>query len=75
MTLGNETENAARAEIVDRDLSNVLHPILPHRQLERRQLVVAKAENSTIVDADGTETRWMVFGASISVTAAPSWPL
>jgi adenosylmethionine-8-amino-7-oxononanoate aminotransferase len=40
---------------VSRDLGNVLHPIVPHKQLERRQLVAVAAENSTIVDADGAE--------------------
>jgi taurine-pyruvate aminotransferase len=55
MTLANEPDSAARATIVQRDLGNVLHPIVPHKQLERRQTVVAGAENSTIIDADGTE--------------------
>src|SRR5271163_4226736 len=55
MRLANEPDSAARDAIVRRDLSNVLHPILQHKQLERQQLVVVGAHDSTIVDADGTE--------------------
>ena len=55
MTLVNEPDSIMREEIVRRDLGNVLHPIVPHKQLERRQLVAVAAENSTIVDADGAE--------------------
>jgi taurine-pyruvate aminotransferase len=55
MTLVNEPDSTARNAIVQRDLSNVLHPIVQHKQLERQQLVVVGAHDSTIVDADGTE--------------------
>jgi 4-aminobutyrate aminotransferase-like enzyme len=55
MTLANEPDSAARDAIVQRDLGNVLHPIVQHKQLERQQLVVAGAHGSTIVDANGTE--------------------
>src|SRR5271154_4624579 len=55
MRLANEPDSTARNAIVQRDLSNVLHPIVPHKQLERQQLVVVGGEGSTIVDADGTE--------------------
>jgi taurine-pyruvate aminotransferase len=55
MTLVNEPDRTARNAIVQRDLSNVLHPIVQHKQLERQQLVLAGAHGSTIVDADGTE--------------------
>ena len=55
MTLANEPDSTARNAIVQRDLSNVLHPIVPHKQLERQQLVIVDAHDSTIVDADGTE--------------------
>jgi hypothetical protein len=41
MTLANEPDSAARDAIVQRDLDNVLHPIVQHKQLERQQLVVA----------------------------------
>ena len=51
MTLVNEPDSTARNAIVQRDLSNVLHPIVQHKQLERQQLVVAGAHDSTIVDA------------------------
>ena len=55
MALVNEPDSTGRDAIVQRDLSNVLHPIVQHKQLERQQLVVVGAHNSTIVDADGTE--------------------
>ena len=44
-----------RADLVRRDLDNVIHPIVPHKQLEERQLVIASAKDSTVVDADGRE--------------------
>ena len=37
------------------DLGNVLHPIVQHKLLEAKQMVVAGGEGSTIIDADGTE--------------------
>ena len=46
---------ADRADVVRRDLDNVLHPIVPHKQLEERQLVIVSAKDSTVVDADGRE--------------------
>ncbi len=55
MALVNEPDSTGRDAIVQRDLSNVLHPIVQHKQLERQQLVVVGAHDSTIVDADGTE--------------------
>jgi len=33
MTLVNDPDSKAREEIVRRDLGNVLHPIVPHKQL------------------------------------------
>jgi taurine-pyruvate aminotransferase len=44
-----------RAAVVRQDLENVLHPIVPHRQLEAEPLVVVEGRGSTVVDADGTE--------------------
>ena len=55
MTLANDPASEARDAVVQRDLGNVLHPIVQHKQLERQQLVVAGAHGSTIVDANGTE--------------------
>jgi adenosylmethionine-8-amino-7-oxononanoate aminotransferase len=55
MTLANEPDGAARDVIVQKDLGNVVHPIVPHKQLERQQLVVAGAHGSAIVDANDTE--------------------
>ena len=43
-----------REDVVRRDLENVLHPIVQHRLLETRQIVVTGAQGSTIYDADGT---------------------
>jgi adenosylmethionine-8-amino-7-oxononanoate aminotransferase len=46
---------ADRAAVVCQDLQNVLHPIVPHRQLEAEPLVIVEGHGSTVVDADGTE--------------------
>jgi taurine-pyruvate aminotransferase len=54
MSLTNAPDPAIRQAVVDRDLHNVLHPIVQHRALEKKQLVVAAAQGSTIYDADGT---------------------
>jgi adenosylmethionine-8-amino-7-oxononanoate aminotransferase len=39
---------------VKQDLDNVLHPIVQHRVLANKQMVVTAAQGSTIYDADGT---------------------
>lgn len=49
------TPVADRAAVVRQDLQNVLHPIVPHRQLEAEPLVIVEGRGSTVVDADGTE--------------------
>ena len=54
MSLVNEPDLAARRAVVKQDLENVLHPIVQHRALEQKQMVVTGAQGSTIVDADGT---------------------
>ena len=54
MSLTNAPDPAIRQAVVDRDLSNVLHPIVQHKALEAKQIVVTGAEGSTIYDADGT---------------------
>jgi taurine-pyruvate aminotransferase len=46
---------ADRAAVVHQDLQNVLHPMVPHRQLEAEPLVIVEGRGSTVVDADGTE--------------------
>jgi taurine-pyruvate aminotransferase len=55
MSLSNSPDPAVREAIVRQDLGNVLHPIVQHKLLETKQMVVAGGEGSTIVDADGTE--------------------
>jgi taurine-pyruvate aminotransferase len=47
--------SSERGDVVRRDLDNVLHPVVAHRQLEAEPLVIVKAHGSTVVDADGTE--------------------
>lgn len=54
MSLTNAPDPAFRQTVVRRDLDNVLHPIVQHRSLEAKQIVVTAAEGSTIYDADGT---------------------
>ncbi|HWD57324.1 MAG TPA: aminotransferase [Stellaceae bacterium] len=55
MSLSNAPDPAVREAVVRRDLDNVLHPIVQHKALESKQMVVIGGEGSTIVDADGTE--------------------
>jgi adenosylmethionine-8-amino-7-oxononanoate aminotransferase len=55
MSLTNAPDPAIRAAIVHQDLHTVLHPIVQHRALEQKQMVVAGAQGSTVIDADGTE--------------------
>ena len=55
MSLPNTPDPAVREAVVQQDLGNVLHPIVQHRALETKQIVVTGGEGSTIVDADGTE--------------------
>jgi adenosylmethionine-8-amino-7-oxononanoate aminotransferase len=55
MALSNSPDPAVREAVVRQDLDNVLHPIVQHKVLEGKQMVVAAGEGSTIVDADGTE--------------------
>jgi taurine-pyruvate aminotransferase len=44
-----------RNAIVDQDLRNVLHPIVPPKQLEEKQLVIVAGHDSTVIDANGNE--------------------
>ena len=55
MSLSNAPDPAIREAVVKQDLGNVLHPIVQHKVLESKQMVVTGGEGSTIVDADGTE--------------------
>jgi taurine-pyruvate aminotransferase len=55
MSLSNSPDPVVREAIVRQDLDNVLHPIVQHKALETKQMVVTSGEGSTIVDADGTE--------------------
>ena len=47
--------NFDRSGVVKSDLRNVLHPIVPPKQLEEKQLVVVSGHDSTVVDANGKE--------------------
>src|ERR1700733_8009105 len=55
MSLTNAPDPEIRATVVQHDVGNGLPPIVQHRTLETKQIVVTYAEGSTIVDADGTE--------------------
>jgi adenosylmethionine-8-amino-7-oxononanoate aminotransferase len=55
MSAGETPRLQNRTAVVQQDLKSVLHPILPHRQLEEKQLVIVSAKDSTVVDANGTE--------------------
>ena len=54
MSLTNAPDPEIRAAVVRQDLANVLHPIVQHKLLETKQMVVTSAHGSTIYDADGT---------------------
>jgi|FEC22Drversion2_1045045.scaffolds.fasta_scaffold00459_25 taurine-pyruvate aminotransferase len=54
MSLTNAPDPEIRQAVVKQDLENVLHPIVQHKALEAKQIVVTGAEGSTIYDADGT---------------------
>jgi adenosylmethionine-8-amino-7-oxononanoate aminotransferase len=54
MSHTNSPDPALRETVVRRDLENVLHPIVQHKVLETKQMVVAGGQGSTIFDADGT---------------------
>ena len=54
MSLTNAPDPEIRAAVVRQDLKNVLHPIVQHKALETKQMVVTSAHGSTIYDADGT---------------------
>src|SRR5215467_4604806 len=54
MSLVNSPDPAVREAVVQQDLANVLHPIVQHKALETKQMVVTGGEGSTVVDADGT---------------------
>ena len=49
MSLLNSPDPAVRAAVVQQDLGNVLHPIVQHKALETKQMVVTRSEGSTIV--------------------------
>ena len=53
MSLTNAPDPEIRATVVRQDLKNVLHPIVQHKVLEAKQMVVTSAHGSTIYDADG----------------------
>jgi taurine-pyruvate aminotransferase len=44
-----------RAAVIRQDLQNVLHPVVPHRQLEAEPLVIVAGKGSTVIDANGAE--------------------
>jgi taurine-pyruvate aminotransferase len=50
----NAPDPAIRESVVRQDLETVLHPIVQHKLLETKQIVVTQAQGSTIYDADGT---------------------
>lgn len=54
MSVSNSPDPALREAVVQQDLGNVLHPIVQHKVLEGKQMVVAGGEGSTVFDADGT---------------------
>jgi taurine-pyruvate aminotransferase len=54
MSRANTPDPAVREAVVRQDLKNVLHPIVQHKLLETKQIVVTEARGSTIYDADGT---------------------
>jgi taurine-pyruvate aminotransferase len=54
MSHTNSPDPALREAVVRQDLDNVLHPIVQHKVLESKQMVVTGGQGSTVFDADGT---------------------
>ena len=54
MSHSNSPDPAIRAAVVRQDLDNVLHPIVQHKALETKQMVVTGGQGATVFDADGT---------------------
>jgi adenosylmethionine-8-amino-7-oxononanoate aminotransferase len=54
MSLTNSPDPAIREAVVRQDLKNVLHPMVQHKVLETKQMVVTGGQGSTVFDADGT---------------------
>src|SRR6201996_9053970 len=54
MPLTNAPDPALREAVVQQDLGNVLHPIVQHKVLESKQMVITGGQGSTVFDADGT---------------------
>jgi len=54
MSLANTPDPALRDAVVQQDLGNVLHPIVQHKVLESKQMVITGGQSSTVFDADGT---------------------
>ena len=54
MSLKNTPDPAVREAVVRQDLGNVLHPIVQHKVLESKQMVVTGGQSATVFDADGT---------------------
>ena len=55
MSYTNSPDPAVRAAVVRQDLENVLHPIVQHKALEAKQMVVTGGQGSSVFDADGTQ--------------------
>jgi taurine-pyruvate aminotransferase len=55
MSITNTPDPEARARIVKQDLETVLHPLVQHKVLEEKQLVITRAQGSTVFDHNGTE--------------------
>ena len=54
MSHSNSPDPAVREAVVRQDLENVLHPIVQHKVLESKQVVVTGGQGSTVYDADGS---------------------
>src|SRR3984885_1887548 len=54
MSLSNSPDPAVREAVVQQDLGSVLHPIVQHRALETKQMVITGGQGCTVFDADGT---------------------
>ncbi len=77
MPLSNAPDPALRDAVVQQDLGNVLHPIVQHKVLESKQMVITGGHNSTIYDADGTEYLDAMAGLwCVNIGyGAPNWPM
>jgi hypothetical protein len=60
MSLLNSPDPAVREAVVQQDLGNVLHPIVQHKVLETKQMVVTRSEGHGNVTLGFDAEEWLI---------------